>query len=56
MMHRSLGTRWLTVVGLTLIGTAPLPAQVRVVYDVEAAEELSQRTGKPLLTIAGTTN
>ena len=55
-MHSPSGTRWLAAVCLTLFGTAPLAAQVRVVYDVEAAEELSRHTGKPLLTIAGTTN
>jgi len=55
-MQRPLRIRWLAAVCLTLFGTAPLAAQVRVVYDVEAAEELSHQTGKPLLTIAGTTN
>jgi hypothetical protein len=55
-MYRPLRTRWLAAVCLTLFGTGPLAAQVRVVYDVEAAQELSHQTGKPLLTIAGTTN
>jgi hypothetical protein len=55
-MHRAFERRWLTAFCLTLLGTGPLAAQVRVVYDVEAAEELSHKTGKPILTIAGTTN
>jgi hypothetical protein len=55
-MHSRSGTRWLAAAALVLLGAGPLAAQVRVVYDVEAAEELSHQTGKPLLTIAGTTN
>jgi hypothetical protein len=55
-MHRPLGRHWLTAVCLTLIGAGSLAAQGRVVYDVESAEELSHKTGKPILTIAGTTN
>ena len=55
-MHRPLTRHWLAAVCLTLAGTGSLPAQGRVVYDVEAAEELSHQTGKPILAIAGTTN
>ncbi len=55
-MHRSLGSHWLATVCLTLVSTGPLAAQGRVVYDVETAEELAHKTGKPILTIAGTTN
>ena len=55
-MHRALERHWLAAVCLTLLGAGPLAAQARVVYDVETADELSQQTGKPLLTIAGTTN
>jgi hypothetical protein len=55
-MHRPSGSFWLSTVCLTLFGTGSLSAQVRVFYEVEAAEELSVKTGKPILTIAGTTN
>jgi hypothetical protein len=41
---------------LFLFCTSPLFAGVRVLYQVEAAEEISQKTGKPILAIAGTTD
>jgi hypothetical protein len=55
-MHGAFERRWLAAVCLTLLSAGPLGAQARVVYDVEAADELSHQTGKPILTIAGTTN
>jgi hypothetical protein len=55
-MRRPLASRWLAVFCFTLLEGAPLVADVRVVYEVDDAEALASKTGKPILAIAGTTN
>jgi hypothetical protein len=55
-MRRPFASRWLAVFCFALLEGAPLVADVRVVYEVDDAESLARRTGKPILAIAGTTN
>lgn len=52
-----LSTRWWSAAFLfVLLRSTNAPAEVRFLYEVQAAEEISQKTGKPILAIAGTTD
>lgn len=54
-MRAPFSAGWLAATCWALLAGGQAAAQTRPIYTVEAAIGLAQRTGRPILTIAGTT-